>query len=125
MLIERSAALSGAASPVRTVPQAMRMVADLLERLPGLPDLSVSVRGNSRYGTSVQIQVGHWIAPQDKFPAVARLLQHLRGARPVAKQMTDESWHLHGEAQWRGLSVSVFAATYDTDPDRADDGPAA
>lgn len=122
MFIERSAALSGVASPVRTVPQVMRMVADLLEALPGLPELTVSVHESHRLHTSVQIQFGHRLAPQDKFPAVAQLLQHLGGATPLAKQISaDGSWHLSGYAEWRGLSFSVFAATHETDLVRDDD----
>ena len=118
MLYERTAGPVGSAPRNRTVPQVMRLVADLLEAVPGLPGLSVDVIDAWHGDPSVALQMGHWNAPQDKFPAVARLLQHLGGRPPVAQRMPSGNWHFRGTTTWRGIDVTVFAVTNADDAGR-------
>jgi hypothetical protein len=100
----------------------MRLVADALDGLPGLPPIEVRVAsgrpGDVHGGRhEVNIHFGCDQLPADRFPAVARTLAHL-GLRGAAFETYDSFGAYGAYGLWQGLYVHVGTLTSDDDPER-------
>ncbi|MFJ7209289.1 hypothetical protein ACIQWR_37865 [Streptomyces sp. NPDC098789] len=112
-----------------SVTGAMRMVADLLDEVAGLPGYDVEVEGQrssswSDHRPRVSVWMGTETDPRERFPAVARLALHMGLDAPTFRpgsdrQAPDGIYAAHGD--WRGTHTSVFTACTDSDPNRFED----
>jgi len=129
MLDERIAVVTGQAPSRRTVPETMLLVAERLSAMADLPPVTVDVHAYRPHlgSPGVTLQIASWAAPEDKFPAVAQILTAFDGGEPVAHQYDDNELgcHFSGDANWKGVEISVFACTSPTDACRPATGEAA
>ncbi|MET8808149.1 hypothetical protein [Streptomyces sp. NPDC004546] len=121
MLDERTAAsavVSQPEEPASTTPsQALRRLADLLDGVPGLPEMYITMSDNERVG--LQLPLYEAAAPQDRFPAVSRLAQAM-GTRARLNPWCRHGFVFEAHGRVGVLHIHVYAPFDDIQVERAD-----
>lgn len=89
---------------------ALRQLADLLDRVPGLSKLYITMSGSR--GVGLQLPSHEATEPQERFPAVARLAQAI-GTDTALRPWGRGSWCFEADGAVGALRVHVYAPLAD------------